>query len=108
MLVLFELLSIISLSLSICVRDERSPISSCASIIVVRKSDIVDNSVTFVVELESQLEGECQVETTAYAIMGGALLTITPYGNNSLKVLILTNSFYCCITWHHTVDSNSR
>ena len=63
MLALFELVTIISLSLSICVRDERSPNSSCASIIIVHKSDIVDNSVTLIVELQSQLESKCQVET---------------------------------------------
>ena len=78
---LFLLFSTLSLSLSICVRDERSPISSCSSIIIVPKSDIVDNSVTLIVELESQFESECQIETTTDAAIEGASLKITQYEN---------------------------
>lgn len=91
MLALFVILSVLApQSLCICVRDERYPMSTCSSIIIVPESDIVNNSVTLIIELQSHFESECQNETTldARSEIDGTLLRTILYENNTLKIRI--------------------
>ena len=89
MLAIFVILSVLApQSLCICARDERYPMSTCSSIIIVPKRDIVNNSVTLIVELQSHFESECQNETTvdAHSEIDGTYLRTILYKNNTLKV----------------------